>query len=212
MSRREQEEAERRQLFLEMGFVRHHEEPLPEPDNPLRDQKIKAVSGFWETDPKESPLLKLQWHNDVRGSVGELYRQSWIVGMPPGGGQVNDMVRQVYISTTRPGVVKGWHVHAEQTDRFICVRGSVLLCTWFLEDRPGLLTVQERILSADRDMVSVHVPPGVVHGWKALGNEEAWVLNLCSREYDGMDEFRKSPHAQLVEGDNAYDWNRRVDG
>mgnify|MGYP003659281633 CR=1 FL=1 len=206
-----EQEREREELFIDMGFVRHHEEPMPTPANPLKGQGRNTASGVWEPDPQESPVLNLKWHNDVRGSLVELYRQSWI-GYNKTQGAPNETVRQVYISTTRPGVVKGWHVHAKQTDRFICVRGSVLLCTWWLDDRPGLITVQERILSADRDMVSVHVPPGMVHGWKALGNEEAWVLNLCSREYDGMDEFRKSPHAPLVEGDNPYNWNRRVDG
>ncbi|MGD9817888.1 MAG: dTDP-4-dehydrorhamnose 3,5-epimerase family protein, partial [Desulfomonilaceae bacterium] len=32
---------------------------------------------------------------------------------------------QVYVSTIYPGVVKAWHYHNRQDDRFTCVRGMV---------------------------------------------------------------------------------------
>jgi dTDP-4-dehydrorhamnose 3,5-epimerase-like enzyme len=42
---------------------------------------------------------------------------------------------QVYLTTVFPGVVKAWHYHRTQEDRFTCVRGMIkaVLC----DDRDG---------------------------------------------------------------------------
>ena len=113
----------------------------------------------------------------------------------------------MYLSTTLPGVVKAWHLHAKQMDRFICVRGRVVvgLCCLFTGD------VQRVVLEPCRALRTLHIPPGVAHGWKALGNEEAWVLNICSHEYDGTDEYRRGAH-DGPRPDIAFDWNAKVDG
>ena len=42
---------------------------------------------------------------------------------------------QVYLSTVYPGVVKAWHYHRIQDDRFTCVRGMVKAALY--DDREG---------------------------------------------------------------------------
>ena len=42
---------------------------------------------------------------------------------------------QVYLSTVYPGVVKAWHYHRIQDDRFTCVRGMVKAVLY--DDREG---------------------------------------------------------------------------
>jgi dTDP-4-dehydrorhamnose 3,5-epimerase len=32
---------------------------------------------------------------------------------------------QVYLTTTYPGVVKAWHLHARQTDNIACLQGMI---------------------------------------------------------------------------------------
>ena len=190
-----------RALYEQCGFEQHHKQPL-------EIQPPKIVGSY---NKKETQHFPLTWHEDQRGALMELFRESWGRGMKDDGTSFKTTaVRQVYISTTRPGIIKGWHVHTMQYDRFVCVRGSILLCTYNLVDEE--IVVREQILDSSRKPKTVIVPPGIVHGWKALGNEEAWVLNLCSKEYDGTDEWRKSPHVQLRPGVNPYNWNRRVDG
>jgi dTDP-4-dehydrorhamnose 3,5-epimerase-like enzyme len=34
---------------------------------------------------------------------------------------------QFYMTTTLPGVVKGWHLHDEQWDNIVCVKGMIKL-------------------------------------------------------------------------------------
>ena len=36
---------------------------------------------------------------------------------------------QFYMTTTLPGVVKGWHLHAEQWDNIVCVKGMIKLAS-----------------------------------------------------------------------------------
>ena len=52
------------------------------------------------------------------------------------------------------------------------------------------------------------IPPGVFHGLKNIGTDEALVVNVVSLPYDREepDEVRVSPHGVL-----DFDWNR-VDG
>jgi len=148
--------------------------------------------------------FSLKWNVDPRGSLIEIWRNSWSYG-PTG-----NPVSQAYVSVTNPGVVKGWHCHLKQTDRFFCVRGKVMLVTFdargaFFSDNIDF-DYEVTIMDADRNPETVVIPPGVVHGWKALGNEESWVLNMVSHEYDGTDEWRCDPHS------HAFNWNRSFDG
>jgi dTDP-4-dehydrorhamnose 3,5-epimerase len=163
------------------------------PDPNAKREPLHTVS----SDPLQYDLT---WHLDARGGLVELFRGSWTLGY------CEEPCRQVYISATSPGVVKAWHMHEKQTDRFILVRGRLLvvLC------RDGA-PPKEYVLDANKTPRLLVVPPFTAHGWMALGNEEAWVLNLVSEEYTGMDEMRRPPH----EGpwpDVAYVWRRNRDG
>lgn len=133
-------------------------------------------------------LYRLQLHMDARGSLHELGRASWL-----------GPIAQAYVSRTEPDTVKGWHLHRKQTDRFYCLSGSALVC--FVAER----RVAEVMLRADTPMILV-IPPGVPHGWWT--REGCAILNLCSHEYDGTDEYRAS--ADLLAPD--WDWRRRRDG
>lgn len=147
----------------------------------------------------------LRWHTDARGALAELYRQDWHGQSLEGSG----VMRQAYVSTTQPNVVKGWHLHAKQFDRFVCLRGRIMLATYDLIDCAPAVSCQ--VLEPSRGLACVTIPPGVAHGWLALGNEEAWVLNLCSEQYDGTDEWRRGADAGPVP-EMPFDWRQGVDG
>jgi len=185
MSRYEYDEGEYR-TYTE-GYDKYSEKPI--------------VFDKPKIDCKEGQLVTSgRWHLDARGSLMEVYRASWYA--EPAG-----PVQQVYISTTAPGVVKAWHLHMHQMDRFVCVRGKVLVACC----RHGEREVQTVVLDAERGPRFVHIPPGTAHGWKSIGQEESWILNLCTHEYDGTDEYRRDAH----EGpwiNVPFDWNKCVDG
>jgi dTDP-4-dehydrorhamnose 3,5-epimerase len=116
---------------------------------------------------------------------------------------------QVYMTTTYPGVVKAWHKHEKQTDNIACVCGTVKMVLY--DGRPGSSSqgeVDEFYLGI-HNPVLVQVPAGVYHGWMAVSQEEAVVINVPTRPYDREhpDEQRLDPH----DNDIPYDW-RRKDG
>jgi dTDP-4-dehydrorhamnose 3,5-epimerase len=180
-----------RQLAGLHGYKQQHEKPIRF-NAPHRSQ--------------EGPTSRdsLRWHLDARGGLAELYRQSW-----HGPAMDWEGIRQAYISTTQPDVVKGWHLHGKQTDRFVCLRGRILLATYDLNGCAPAVTTQ--VLEPSRSLACVSIPPGVAHGWLALGDAEAWVLNLCSQEYDGTDEWRRNPNDGPV-AEIPFNWRERRDG
>ena len=108
---------------------------------------------------------------------------------------------QVYITGCRRGVAKGWHYHKAQTDHFVCVGGTALVALYDpRDDSPTRGTVQEVSLhsppSREPAPLLLKIPPLVVHGFTAVGCEEARIINLPTLPYchDNPDEYRDPYH------------------
>ena len=111
---------------------------------------------------------------------------------------------QAYITTAYPGVVKGWHYHKIQVDNFIGVKGMFKVVLF--DDRPTSPTkgeVNEFFLGVHNPTL-LQIPTLVLHGFKAIGTEEAIMLNLPTEpyRYDSPDEYRVDPRSPTV----PYDW------
>ena len=111
---------------------------------------------------------------------------------------------QAYITTAYPGVVKGWHYHKIQVDNFIGVRGMFKVVLY--DNREGSETqgeIDEFFLGVYNPML-LQIPRLVLHGFKAIGTEEAMMLNLPTEPYrhDDPDEYRLDPHGPEV----PYSW------
>lgn len=114
---------------------------------------------------------------------------------------------QVYVTTAYPGVVKAWHLHRKQTDSLACVSGMVKLALY--DGRPASPTKGEvaEFFIGEHNPLLVQIPPGVLHGFKCIGEREALVVNIPDRPYDreNPDEERIDPHS----GGIPYDWARK---
>jgi dTDP-4-dehydrorhamnose 3,5-epimerase len=99
-----------------------------------------------------------------------------------------------YFSCTKPGVARGPHEHADQTDGFIFFDGDYDLHLW--ENRDGEPENYEVIRVGKGNPVFVTVPPGVVHAYRNVGESDAFVINVPDRLYAGwgkkdpVDEIR----------------------
>jgi dTDP-4-dehydrorhamnose 3,5-epimerase len=114
---------------------------------------------------------------------------------------------QAYITAVYPGVVKGWHYHRKQTDHFVCVRGMAKVVLYdSREDSPTHGQVQEFFIG-DRNPMLVKIPPLVMHGFKAVGNEMAMIINFPTELYDyrDPDEYRVAWDSP----DIPYDWSAK---
>jgi len=114
---------------------------------------------------------------------------------------------QVYMTTAYPDVVKGWHYHHKQDDNFAVVKGMIKLVLYDPRDNsPTHGEINEFLIGDHRPML-VHIPREVVHGFKAVGIEEAIIINTVTEpyNYENPDEFRIEPHS----ADVPYNWSRK---
>jgi len=127
--------------------------------------------------------------NDQRGWLAEIYRQDELAP--------EHFPVMAYISVTEPGMARGPHAHREQTDMF-CFAGPGDFRVVLWDDRadsPTLGVRQEFRLGESRPAVLI-VPPGVVHGYKNIGERPGLVGNFANRLYRGpgrrepVDEIR----------------------
>ena len=114
---------------------------------------------------------------------------------------------QVYATTTHSGVVKGWHYHDQQSDNVACIRGMIKLVLY--DDRKSSKTkgrINEFFIG-DQSPKLVHIPKGIFHGWKGVGEETAYIINIPDKTYNYKkpDEHRVDPH----QNDIPYDWSRK---
>jgi len=104
---------------------------------------------------------------------------------------------QVYLTTCNPGIVKAWHCHEKQTDNLCLVKGAAKVGLW---DGHRSQTV---ILS-ELEPKLLQVPPGIWHGFTALGGDPCYILNIPTEHYEreNPDELRKDPFDPEIE----YQW------
>jgi len=111
---------------------------------------------------------------------------------------------QVYLSTAYPGVVKAWHYHKLQTDNFTCVRGMMKVALYDdREDSPTYKVLME-LFAGEKNPILISVPPGVYHGFKAVGAETAYFVSIPTLpyNYEEPDEYRLPPDTNEI----PYDW------
>jgi dTDP-4-dehydrorhamnose 3,5-epimerase len=102
---------------------------------------------------------KLRVIPDERGRLMEILRRD---------DEIFEKFGQVYLSSTYPGVVKGWHMHQKQADNICCVHGMLKLVVYDgREDSPTKGRIDEFFIGEHNPMV-VHVPPRLYHGWMCV--------------------------------------------
>lgn len=91
---------------------------------------------------------------------------------------------QVYLTSTYPGVVKAWYRHHRQVDQLASISGLTRLALFDgRPDSPTYRLVQE-IYLGELSPRLVRIPPGVWHGFQAVGTQEAFLLHLNSHGFD----------------------------
>lgn len=136
---------------------------------------------------------------DERGFLMEMLRSD---------DEVFERFGQVYITTTYPGVVKGWHMHRVQDDNVVCVRGMIKLCLY--DGRDGSPTKGEvmEIFLGEQKPILAHIPHGIYHGWKCISEYQAYIVNIPTELYDYTepDEHR----VPYDTPDIPYDWDIKM--
>ena len=108
---------------------------------------------------------------------------------------------QVYVSTCLPGVVKAWHAHRRQTDRFCVVKGHAKIGLY--DDRDGSPTRGQTMafVIGEHNPMLISIPPLVWHGQACIGHEPSILINIPTEPYDEQnpDELRRDPFDPEIE-------------
>jgi len=99
---------------------------------------------------------------------------------------------QVYMTTTYPGVIKGWHYHKLQEDNITVVMGMLKIVLYDPRDSSPTKGEVNEFFAGVHNPILVHVPIGVYHGWKCISETEAIVINNVTQpyNYNNPDEYR----------------------
>ncbi|MEO0067853.1 MAG: dTDP-4-dehydrorhamnose 3,5-epimerase family protein [candidate division WOR-3 bacterium] len=151
-------------------------------NNPFKELEIKGVF-----------LARAEIHSDTRGWLCETFRADWLAGL----GLERLQPAMGYVSLTNPGVARGPHDHRFQTDCFAFIGPSDFkIYLWDNRpDSPSFHTHLQLVLGASAPGLLI-VPPGVVHGYKNIGNEPGLVHNFPDKLFRGwnrteaVDEIR----------------------
>ncbi len=144
---------------------------------------------------KDVIIKKLKKYHDDRGWLCEIFRED----------ELNDYkVPMSYISETKPNVIRGPHEHKNQSDLFVFIGpGKFKLYLW--DNRKDSETYGERmeIEGGADNLISVIVPPGVVHGYKCISETPAWSINLPDKLYKGKNKTEEIDEIRWEEDPNS---------
>ena len=125
---------------------------------------------------------EVQYHEDDRAQ-----RLLNVFDVPEG--QINVSV----VNSTNH--IVAWHSHKIQTDYWTCLKGAFKVgLAYPVKDSEGN-TERYRVVwkyLSDRKPMSIKIPPGVYHGYKALVPGSI-MLYYLTEKYDPDDEFRALP-------------------
>lgn len=115
-------------------------------------------------------IKELILHEDQRGWLIEIFRQD----------ELNSESFPVmsYISMTKPGESRGSHEHKKQTDLFGFLGFSDFkLYLWDNRSKSKSYKKSETLTFVKDKLYSIAIPPGVVHGYKNIGDSEGLIIN-----------------------------------
>jgi dTDP-4-dehydrorhamnose 3,5-epimerase len=123
-------------------------------------------------------IRPLTRHGDERGGFTETYRTEWFDG---------PAMLQGNRSDSAAGTIRGLHFHRQQSDYWLCLKGTLLVSLHDARPNSPTAGVTQGIVLTDATDAGIYIPPGVAHGFGAL--EDSTLTYLVDNYYDGADEF-----------------------
>ena len=130
--------------------------------------------------------------------------RGWLMEILRCDDEIFEKFGQVYITTAYPGVVKAWHCHKFQTDNFTCIKGMMKVALYDARENSKTYREINEFFIGEKNPLLIKVPPMVYHGFKAIGDETAYFLNIPTLPYNRKepDEYRLPPDTKEI----PYDW------
>lgn len=116
-------------------------------------------------------------NTDERGHLVELFREDWDLYDP--------QPSMTYYSMTYPGITRAWHRHqCGQIDYFTCPKGRIKIGIYDDRENSPTQGKLDTLIIGEHNQKVVRIPGKCWHGFKAIGNEPAFLINFPSNLYD----------------------------
>ena len=115
-------------------------------------------------------VIKLEKKEDPRGWLTEIFKEELPIG-------------QVYVFTSKPGVIRGNHWHERKDEWFCCLHGKVKIT---LIDRR---TNKSRniVMDSEEGLVKVYIPAKTIHIVENIGKIESFILAYINEIFNPDD-------------------------
>ena len=142
-------------------------------------------------------LDRLLVHPDDRGYFLELQRlgQGLIAEFPVASSQVS-------AALSYPGAIKAFHYHLHQTDCWNPIKGLLHVALVDLRLESPTFGLRNTMYLGPLRPWQLLIPPGVAHGYKVIGSEEAMLVYMTDCFYNPEDEGRIPYNDASIN----YDW------
>jgi len=139
-------------------------------------------------------IIKLKRIMDERGIVLHMLKQT---------DKHFDQFGEIYFSIIFPNAIKAWHLHKQMTLNYAVVVGNIKLVLYDKRDNsPTNRKIQEIFIGEDNYCL-VQIPPGIVNGFKAIGNKKAIVANCATHPHEPDEIVRIDPFDKEIN----YNWD-----
>jgi len=109
---------------------------------------------------------------------------------------------QISAALSYPGAVKAFHYHQGQTDCWVPLKGLLQVALVDLRLESPTFGARNTMYLGPLRPWQVLIPPGVGHGYKVIGHDDAMLVYLTDRFYDPQDEGRIPYNDASIN----YDW------
>jgi dTDP-4-dehydrorhamnose 3,5-epimerase len=167
---------------------------LPECEKGLGKIIGTPQSADWIAGVRAAPLMV---HPDDRGYFLELQR--WGHGLAA---EFPADRTQVSAALNYPGAVKAFHYHLHQTDCWNAVKGLLQVALVDLREGSPTFGLRNTLYVGPLRPWQLLIPPGVAHGYKVIGAEDALLVYMTDQFYNPADEGRIPYNDPSIN----YDW------
>ncbi len=142
---------------------------LPDLSDPLNRRLLATYNSFL---PPERWSYALQQRSDPRGVLAEFIKTQ-------GAGQI-------FVSTTKPGIVRGNHYHDTKVEKFLVLSGEAEIRFRRIAPSHSRETPEDvvRIRVSGTDLRVVDIPPGYTHCIQNVGDTDMITLFWASEVFD----------------------------
>src|SRR5579862_3279431 len=109
---------------------------------------------------------------------------------------------QISAALSFPGTIKAFHFHLHQTDCWTPAKGMFQVALVDLRSGSPTFAKRNTLYVGSLRPWQVLIPPGVGHGYKIIGREEAMLVYMTDRFYNPKDEGRLPYNDASLQ----YDW------